>query len=280
MREVCVLVLVLASVCGAQSTRRLEGEIISESGADVSHLTVELHGVNPGEPPVTARTGIHGEFLLEVAGSGTYLLRVLDMAGNQVTWQQVTVSPMNGQLEVRLPETPRNRPSGGTVTVTQLRHRPDKRAYRDALKAERLSKGGDHAQAAAALEGAVALDPEYAEAHGNLGAEYTWLQRYADAVAEFRRSIALDPAVPAMQSNLAFALIHIGKWDEAEYWARRSLQLDSGNAAGHYVLGCLLAQTPEKRAEAVSELKLAARGLPAAGQTLADLYRLMGKAAE
>jgi Flp pilus assembly protein TadD len=89
----------------------------------------------------------------------------------------------------------------------------------------------------AALEKAVALDPEFTNAHGNLGAEYAVLHRYGEAAAELERAVALDPSAAWMQSNLAFALWQAGKPMEAEQWARHAVALPSSNAKAHYVLG-------------------------------------------
>jgi len=68
-----------------------------------------------------------------------------------------------------------------------------------------------HADAAIALhQKAIAARPTYAEAHGNLGADFLLAKRPADAVLEFRRALELEPQLPAGKSNLAQALLADG----------------------------------------------------------------------
>ena len=128
------------------------------------------------------------------------------------------------------------------MPVSQLRHRPGPRAWRtraegpEAIGIRRLSR-----RRGATGKGRR-LGPQYAEAHGNLGAQYARLGQPARGAAEFHRAIALDPSSAIDQSNLALVLAQLGQTTAAVQWARHALQIDSTDAAGHYVLGCLLAR--------------------------------------
>ena len=86
----------------------------------------------------------------------------------------------------------RQHTSAGTVSVKRLRHRVPKAARNAYGKAGRLSRNAHVEQAAQELEKAIALDPDFAEAHRDLGVAYARLNRYPEAVAEFRSAMALD----------------------------------------------------------------------------------------
>jgi Tfp pilus assembly protein PilF len=265
-----VYVCLLASASLAQ-TGYLEGEVSARRFTDLSHLMVRLESSNhtpAGQVPVS----VGGDFRFSRIEQGSYTLVVTDQSGNEITRAPVSVLATNPQLKVELPDDSSAAP-GGPVSVSQLRHQPAPRAVRAAIKAQKLSQAGDYPGAAALLEKAVALDPQYADAHGNLGAQYLHMRQPERAAEEFRKAIALDPSSATQQSNLALALASLGQIAAAAEAARRALQLDSTNALGHYVLGCILAEHAATRADAIRHLELASRDLPAAATTLAELKR-------
>jgi TolB-like protein/Flp pilus assembly protein TadD len=82
-------------------------------------------------------------------------------------------------------------------------------------------------QAKAALDKALALDPDLAEAHASLGlylALYEW--RYAEAEQELRRAIELNPNYPSAHQWLAIVLAVHGRYEEADQELNRALALD------------------------------------------------------
>jgi len=264
-------VWVLVSLCRAQ-TGSLEGELRTREAADKSHLVVRL------ETPAhiaAAETfaDVGGDFRFRQVAEGTYSLVVTDELGREIARQPVQVRPSNPQLKIELPEDPRAAHPGATVSVSELRHQPVPKALRAVRKAGSLSKHGDYRGAAALLEKAVAWDPQFAGAHGNLGVQYARLFQPARAAAEFRQAVALDPSNAMEQANLALVLAQLGHTTEAIQWARHALQFDSTNAVAHYVLGCILARETGAKVEAVYHLEVAARELRAAAKALAALER-------
>ena len=171
-----------------------------------------------------------------------------------------------------------DRTPGGTVSVARLRHQPPRKARQAFLRGMKFSQAGADANAAAEFAKAAEFDPDFSEAYGNLGVEYTWLHRYEDAVAEFRRAIALDPATSFHHSNLAYTLIRLNRPHEAEAEAQTAVGLDGANATAQFLLGLLLARRPETRALCESHLVYAARTIPEAHRVLAWVYRAQGGA--
>ena len=67
----------------------------------------------------------------------------------------------------------------------------------------------------AQLQKALALQPDYAEAHSNLGMAYWGLGKLDQAVASFRVSIALNPKLAMARKNLGIVLLLRGQYAEA-----------------------------------------------------------------
>ena len=259
----------LASGCLAQ-TGSLEGELSTQKPGDLSHLVVRLETANHYTAAQTVvNTG--GDFRFRHIDLGNYTLVVTDDMGHEITRMLVTILATNPPVRLDLPEPRGAAYPGGIVSVSQLRHRPAPGARKAAVKAQKLSGAGDYQGAAAQLEKAVALDPQYADAYGNLGAQYVRLHQPGRAVAAFRQAVALDPSSAPEEANLALALGLQHQPDEAVRFARRALQIDSTNALAHYVLGCILAADAATKTEAIHHLEVASHDLPAAAKALEAL---------
>ncbi len=60
------------------------------------------------------------------------------------------------------------------------------------------------------LQSAVALDPQFADAHLELGALYAEQAKYSDAISEYRRALAITPNLAAAHYRLAQAYARTG----------------------------------------------------------------------
>jgi len=170
------------------------------------------------------------------------------------------------------PPSPRPAPpAGGTISVPSLLHRvpkPAKKAYDRGIK---FTSKGDPRRALEELQKALALDPEYTEAHIGLGVQYVLLDRFQEAEAEFRRSMELDPYVSIAHSNLGWVLFHRRNLPEAERHARRALALSPNNDWARALLGILLAAAPETRAEGERYIQQAGSAFPEMERVLNEL---------
>jgi tetratricopeptide (TPR) repeat protein len=261
----------LAAACLAQEGH-LEGELYTQKPTDFSHLAVRLETSGPAGAE-RSLVSPDGGFRFSNLTQGTYTLVVTDELGNEIAREPVNFIASNPHVRFELPTDPTAARPAGVVSVSQLRRPPHPRALRLAIKAGKLSDSGDYRGAAAQLEKAIALDPQFAVAHGNLGAQYIRLGEPARAAEEFRRAIALDPSSAVQQANLALALAQAGQTAEAVQQARQALRIDSTNAVGHYVLGCIMLGDAKYRAEAIRHLELASRDLPAAARALEAVKR-------
>ena len=190
----------------------------------------------------------------------------------QFDYQEMMMRQMS---EPPPPAAPRLTPDA-TVSVASLRHHPPDKALSAFERSLKHANAGEWEAAARDLQKAVATDPGFADAHGNLAVCYLEMQNAEAAAVALRRAIELDSSPTTFHVNLAIALILLGERGEAEIEARKAADLDRNNAKAHYLLGLLLAQRPETRETAAQHLIYAARGVPEAHHLLAALYRISG----
>jgi Flp pilus assembly protein TadD len=91
------------------------------------------------------------------------------------------------------------------------------------------ARAGDAGSAISDLEGALALKPDYVEAHYQMGVLLALAGRPAEARSEFEKVINMDPGDSRAMNNLGCLLFEAGKTAEAESAFTSSLQVDGGN---------------------------------------------------
>jgi len=199
-----------------------------------------------------------GAFEIRNVPSGEYTLIVTTLQGDVVHRQFLTVTATTDRVEVRMPAEQANRPGAKTISLKQLLHPPTKKAFDSFVQAQRFSASGYFNKAAEALERAVRESPEYAEAHVNLGAQYVRIGRFSEALTELQRAMEIAGPSPVLLCNLASAQARVGQPREAVASVRWALRLDNGMVQAHLILGALLANDPNTRAEAIVHLERAA----------------------
>jgi tetratricopeptide (TPR) repeat protein len=91
--------------------------------------------------------------------------------------------------------------------------------------------------AVAHYERALVLKPDYAEAHNNLGITLAALGRIDSAVAHYERALILKPDYADARNNLGNALVAEGNLDGAMAHYRRVLAISPNHAEAHNNLG-------------------------------------------
>ena len=98
-------------------------------------------------------------------------------------------------------------------------------------------------EAQASYTQAIALKPDYAEAHSNLGITLQELGRLDEAEASYNQAIALKPDYAEAHSNLGNTLQELGRLDEAEASYNQAIALKPENIEAHtQLLMCLFLQ--------------------------------------
>src|SRR5262249_23474210 len=95
---------------------------------------------------------------------------------------------------------------------------------------------GRLAEAEAALRKAIDLQPDYAQAHYNLGLALRNQGKLAEAEAAFRKAIELQPDFAEAYVGLGLALKNQGKLAEAVKAYRRAVELKPNDTKAHYDL--------------------------------------------
>jgi tetratricopeptide (TPR) repeat protein len=147
--------------------------------------------------------------------------------------------------------------SGATLETAMAQHQAGrldqaKRLYTAVLSQEPLHpvalhflgivayQQGDPNQAIASIDWAIAIRPDYAEAHGNRGLALYALGRLDEAMTSYRNAIAIESNHAEAHSNLGNAFRDLGKLEEAVASYRRALAIKSDFADAHTNLGAAL----------------------------------------
>jgi predicted O-linked N-acetylglucosamine transferase (SPINDLY family) len=122
--------------------------------------------------------------------------------------------------------------------------RAEEVAVRDALeRAAQAQQAGRLGEAAFAYAQVLALRPELAAAHYNLGNVLQAQGRMAEAIESFRRSLELQPGSVEAYCNLGSALKSLARHEEAIAEYRKALALQPDAALVHFNLGNALRDT-------------------------------------
>jgi tetratricopeptide (TPR) repeat protein len=110
----------------------------------------------------------------------------------------------------------------------------------------------------------IALDPQFGDAHLNLGRLEHEAGELGKAEAHYRDAVRCSPADPTYHFNLGVLLEDRGRSDEAVLAYQRVVEADPFHADAHYNLGLLL-ETMARRSEAMRHLMIARRLYAGAG---------------
>jgi serine/threonine protein kinase/tetratricopeptide (TPR) repeat protein len=95
-------------------------------------------------------------------------------------------------------------------------------------------------EAIGCFRAAIALRPDVAAVHNNLGVTLKEKGSLEEAIAEYRKAIALNPTIAGFHSNLGVALRNKGLLDEAIAELREAIRLQNDSALAHTNLGLAL----------------------------------------
>jgi tetratricopeptide (TPR) repeat protein len=103
--------------------------------------------------------------------------------------------------------------------------------------ARRYHQAGQFAEAVVAYEKVLAIQPDFAEVHNDLGNVLTGRGHFDDARLHYERAIALRPDLFEPYTNLGNALRHQRRFDEAIAYYQQALALNPDSAGTHNELG-------------------------------------------
>jgi serine/threonine-protein kinase len=97
-------------------------------------------------------------------------------------------------------------------------------------------------EALAAFHKAIEIDPKFAYAHNNLGTLLLDLKRPQEALAAFHKAIEIDPKYAIAYNNLGLALRDLKRPQEALEACRKAIEIDPKLAEAYNNLGLVLAE--------------------------------------
>jgi Tfp pilus assembly protein PilF len=136
-----------------------------------------------------------------------------------------------------------------------------------------LAHDGKHEEAAAELERALAIKPDYVAAHIHLGIIQAALQKPQDAIRHFEAALAIEPTRADAENNLGTLLMTQGRVGEAQQHFIKALQNNPGYADAWRHLA-IVAVRLGNRDEAINFLQEALRLRPDFAAAKADLETL------
>jgi tetratricopeptide (TPR) repeat protein len=181
--------------------------------------------------PVTS-----GQFVLEHVPEGSYSVRLVTVRGDTPIVEEFHQFGAGGApLVLDLPEHAGNQPISGIVSFRELQHPVPKKAVREAYQAQRLARE-NLPKAIAKLEDAIRIDPNYRDAHCNLGVLYARAGRAAEARAQLQKALDIGPPAAPIYANLALISAALRQFPEAESLAQKALELDPANTLARKML--------------------------------------------
>ena len=119
-----------------------------------------------------------------------------------------------------------------------------------------LTERGQFDEALNCYRKALESEPNYADAHSNLGGTLTKLGRFDEALAECRKALEIDPNYTDARNNLGMTLSECGRADEAIPLFREVLAIKPDSVSAQYNLGLALIRQKQFQ-EAVAPLRKA-----------------------
>jgi len=131
-------------------------------------------------------------------------------------------------------------------------------------------------EAVALIEKALAVSPQDAQAHANLGIAYRNLNQLEAAARHFRESLKLEPGNAAPCNNLGGVYMALGHFQEAATCFKQALAIQPGLADVHFNLGNALVQLQQYE-EAIRNLQHCLRLRPGFAEAQTVLSQVQQK---
>jgi tetratricopeptide (TPR) repeat protein len=175
---------------------------------------------------------------------------------------------------------PRRSASAGTdsatVSLQELKHQVPGKAAKEYRNAHKSFLAGDLSQAIEHFKKAIAIDPEFMDAHNDLAAVYLRRVEPDLALGSLETAIKLDPQSHVVYSNVAIAYLMKSQLGDAEIAARRTVNLDRVGNRSRLILGLVLVMQDKFTDEAAHLLDQAQAEYPQAMLLLGRLIAARG----
>jgi len=231
--------LVAAVPAFAQSTGMVKGVVTDDKGQpiDGAKVTIEMNG-GTGRKFET-KTNKKGEYIQIGLASGSYkIMAEKDKLGSQpatVSVRANATQEANLMLAVA---------SAAATKEAQAKNAAITKVFDEGVQ---LSNAGNHDEAIAKFNEAIAIIPTCYNCYNNIAYSYTAKKDYANAETAYKKSIEVKPDDAAAYVGLAGIYFNTGKAADAKPLVEKAISIDASNADAHYIYGMtLVAENPAK----------------------------------
>jgi tetratricopeptide (TPR) repeat protein len=231
--------LVAAVPASAQSTGMVKGVVADDKGqpVDGAKVTIEMNG-GTGRKFET-KTNMKGEYIPIGLASGSYTVVAekdkLASAPATVSVRANTTQDANLVLAMA---------SAAATKEAQAKNAAITKVFDEGVQ---LSNAGQHDQAIAKFNEAIAIIPTCYNCYNNIAFSYSAKKDWANAEAAYKKSIEVKADDAAAYVGLAGIYFNTGKAPDAKPLVEKAVSIDPSNADAHYILGMtLVAESPAK----------------------------------
>lgn len=224
------------------------GRVLTQDGRPSQNISVVLSRQD-GSRVARKTVGYDGSFVFDSLTSGDYLLTIerpeFASVGRPLAIRNYE-EPRTVVLDIRLKGNESAsfrevvKPYGSLPSDRKAEEKSKKvsrKAGRAYLKASAAAAKGDRAKAIRHLRKAVEAQPEFFEAHYNLGVHYQALEQWENATRAYLRAIELQSNSARPNFNLGVIYHNQGKLDQAIERYRQALEYDPSFAEAHQAQG-------------------------------------------
>ncbi len=239
--------LVAAVPAFAQSTGMVKGVVNDDKGQPIvdAKVTIEMNG-GTGRKFET-KTNKKGEYIQIGLASGSYKIVAekdkLGSAPATVTVRANTTQEANLTLAMA---------SAAATKEVQAKNAAITKTFDEGVT---LSNAGQHDEAIAKFNEAIAIIPTCYNCYNNIAFSYTAKKDYANAETAYKKSMEVKPDDAAAYVGLAGIYFNTGKAADAKPLVEKAVSMDPSNADAHYIYGMTLVSDPANAAKAKAEFE-------------------------
>jgi tetratricopeptide (TPR) repeat protein len=237
--------LVAAVPAFAQSTGMIKGVVSDDKGQPIDGAKVTIEMIGGTGRKFETKTNKKGEYIQIGLASGSYKVTAekdkLGSAPATVAVRANTTTDANLALGVA---------SSSAVKEAQAKNAAITKVFDEGVQ---LSNAGQHDEAIAKFQEAIAIIPTCYNCYNNIAFSYSQKKDWANAETAYKKSMEVKPDDAAAYVGLAGIYFNTGKAAEAKPLVEKALQIDPSNADAHYIYGMTLVS--ENPAKAKSEFE-------------------------
>lgn len=278
------LIVLMMALPAAAQVRIVRGKVTDDKGQGIKGATIIIQGIEVKSRNYTTKTDKKGTYIYMGLPDGVYHVAAraegfspayqtnikATIAEERVVDLQLKPGP-DHKLPFEL--TPEEYEKlKAEAELAQKRGEASAQVQTLFDEGSKLAEAGNHTEAIAKFQQALALDPSQANILANMAESYRKLDKMDEALEAYRKAIAINPNDGTFYTNMGVVLDKMGKSTESQEAFKKAADLNPGGSAqSHFNLGATMANNG-KTDEAIEAFRKAV----AADPNFADAYYQLG----